>query len=145
VSKLGFHLDIPGRLLEAVNGFLFIVCVGMVVFIAWYLLARLTVYKFRFRPFLVSSETKLALALMVFAFGDAIIRAPIWYWRHLINHGDPNAGGMTDLFTFIVTNGAVLCSLSGIVVIRLMVSYKWGEWPWLAVAIVGAMFTFAML
>ncbi len=145
-GKTGFHLDIPGQVLEFVNGSLFVVCVGMVLFIGWYLLARLTVYRFRVCPFLRSSETKLALALLVFALGDAIIRGPIWYWRHLINHhGDASATDMTDLFTFIITDGAVLCCLSGIVVIRLMVSYRWGEWPWLFVACAAAVLSFALL
>jgi hypothetical protein len=145
-GKSGFHLDIPGQVLEFVNGSLFIVCVGMMLFIGWYLLARLTVYRFRVRPFIHSSETKLALALLVFALGDAVIRGPIWYWRHLLNHhGDSAATEMTDLFTFIVTDGAVLCLVSGIVVIRLMVSYKLGEWPWLAVAVLAIMFSFVMM
>jgi hypothetical protein len=145
-SKLGFSLDIPGQVLEFINGSLFVVCVGMVIFIAWYLLARLTVYKFRVCPFLRSSETKLAIAFGMFALGDAIIREPIWYMRHLMNHGAPaSAFESDDMITFIITVGAVLCSLSGVAVIRLMAAYKWGEWPWVLVAGAALALSFIML
>ena len=144
MSKLGIKL--PGALLEFINGDLFVVCLGMVIFILAYVATRLARSKHPLQVFLAADDLRLAASLAVFALGDAVIRAPVWYYRHLMNHGDmADAVDLSDAFSVIVTCGAVLCVISGLCAIRLMVSYRWGEWPWLLVAAAAALFTFAMI
>lgn len=145
MGKHGLNFDIPDQVLEFINAFLLVVCFGMVMFISLYLLRRLSSNKYHIGSFIRSSEIKLAVALAIFAFGDTVIRGPVWYMRHLIVHGAPPDQPSTSFFVFIMTIGTVMCCWGGVCAMRLMVPQRWGEWPWMLVTTVAFLFSYEMI
>jgi hypothetical protein len=125
--------QVPGTVLEFTNAALFVVCMGIVLFIARYMIERYPRHRKTFWAWLMSTEIKLASALGLFALGDAIIRFPVWYMRHQLDRG-ASVLLVGSQFDAVITVGVVLCTWGGLCAVRVMAPYRMGEWPWLVVA-----------
>lgn len=140
-------IEIPGRLLEFINGVHFVVCAGLVIFLAAYMARKCLTRGFKITP-----ELKLGWALTIFATGDTIIRGTVWYSRHLANQilaGSPgdvaavvNGAVWPGTFTAITAAGTILGCWGGLCALRVVTPRESGEWPWLlvlTVALFGSM------
>ena len=124
---------LPGKVLEWVNGYLFIVCLGLTAFYWSYLLRR-------WRAGYRYNELKIGLAMWVYVLGDTIIRAPVWYFRHLDNGGQPITRAQSDLFWEIATIGAVFAIIGGLCALRVSAPERMGWWPWVGTAVLALCF-----
>lgn len=119
------HGQIVGQLFEATNGFLFVVCFGLILFFGSYL------YRRRVREQARWSEIKLGFALFVMICGDAIIRFPVWYYRHMLDQGIVITDWTIDKFSFVICVGALLASVGGLCALRVATPRYMQPWPWL--------------
>jgi hypothetical protein len=128
-------VDLPGRFLEFVNGFLFIVCLGLIASYIGYVWRK-------YRRSGKWGDIDLGIALLLFVIGDATIREPVWYYRHLDNHGIPVSSAQISLFWFIVAIGTIIASVGGLLSIKLQSPYYMQPWSWLLTLV--AAFGFAV-
>lgn len=126
-------IELPGRLLEFINGYLFIVCIGMALFFASYLWRK-------WRAGAEWTDVEIGIALLVYALGDAAIREPVWYYRHLLDNGETISPHQVDLFWFVASVGAALSILGGLCALRVATPYWMRPWPWIVTGIIAFAF-----
>lgn len=125
--------QIVGQLFEAVNGFLFVVCAGLALFFASYLIRRL-------RKGASWSDVKLGVALFTFILGDGIIRAPVWYYRHQLDQGVQITDWTIDKYSAVICAGALIASVGGLCALRVSTPDKMRPWPWVITLIAAIVF-----
>lgn len=130
--------QIVGQLFEAINGFLFVVCLGLAIFFASYLMRRL-------RGGAKWSEVKLGFALFTFVVGDGIIRAPVWYYRHQLDQGLTITDWTIDKYSAVICLGAIVAAVGGLCALRVAAPEKMRPWPWVLTLLVAILFVFFSL
>lgn len=129
---------LPGELLEFINAYLLVVYTAMILVIARYI-ARMAAGEERLRDVIGWPEFRFALAILLVAAGDCLIRGPVWWWRHVVNHG----GDGSFIYSYGIyetTLGMMICIWGGVCAIRMMSPKRWKGWPWVATIIAGATF-----
>ena len=120
---------------EMTNGFLMVALAAAIAFFAAYLWRR------RVRDGAPWAQINIAAALLLYLFGDAIIRAPVWWYRHSVNHGgNPITSIDLTVFSIIVIVGAAICTAGLLYLIQAATPNSWRPWPWLVTAAAAAAF-----
>lgn len=130
--------QIVGQLFEAVNGFLFVVCLGLAIFFASYLFRRL-------RNGARWADVKLGFALFTFVVGDGIIRLPVWYYRHQLDQGLSITDWTIDKYSAVICIGAIMAAVGGLCALRVSAPNYMRPWPWLITLIAAIVFVFFSL
>lgn len=133
------HGQIVGQLFEAINGFLFVVCFGLILFFGSYL------YRRRVRDGARWNDIKLGFALFVMVIGDAVIRFPVWYYRHQLDQGVIITDWSIDKFSAAICVGAFFASVGGLCALRVSTPDRMRPWPWVLTLIAAILFVFFSL
>lgn len=119
-------MNLPGPFLEAVNG---IVSILLLHVIAWFLYDIFFVYKVTngWRQFYREAAASIACAV---AFGGVlIVRASIWWYRHLENDGLMTSQ-VLQWTTLYITIGVGVSILGCACIIDRLSPNRFGRWPW---------------
>ena len=115
--------------MEFINGVLFVVCLGLAAFYGSYLWRR---FKQGYRY----SELKIGFALWIYVLGDGVIRAPVWYYRHMTNIGEKLNASDIDKFWTIATIGAIFSIVGGLCALRVSAPDNMRPWPWIVTMLI---------
>jgi hypothetical protein len=74
-------------------------------------------------------DLNLAAALLIFLVGDLIIRAPVWWYRHGINHGDVITQADLTAFTVAVCVGAAIGCVGMLYLLNASTPERARPWP----------------
>lgn len=111
-------MALSGRFLEVVNGVLLVIYLGIIWFFYRHVIDRAWSYRsMPFRAFLAQPDVEGALAVLMFTVGATLIRGPVWWLRHLENHGYSGAA-LQDTMTVLICIGLTLNVIGGIWIIR---------------------------
>lgn len=116
-------LSLSPQFLEALNGVLLVVYLGIMAVFGRY------VFEALFRLGLADGykERKAAIAVSVLIFGDLIVRTCVWSVRHLENHYSTHPN--QPLVATVTAVGAATCILGGVCILRHFAPRKYGHWP----------------
>lgn len=119
-------MNLPGPFLEAVNG---IVSILLIHVIAWFVYDIVYVYRETASVKSTYREAAASIACAV-AFGGAlIVRASIWWYRHLENDGLMTSQ-VLQWTTLYITIGVGVSILGCACIIDRLSPNRFGRWPW---------------
>lgn len=131
---------LPSELLEFINAYLLVIYVSMALIVALYIRRTLrNTSQPTWRSLLTWPELKFAMSIFLLVAGDAMIRGPVWWWRHVVNHGGDGAPLYSSTL-YVTTVGMVICAWGGVCAIRVMSPKRWRQWPWVMAVTAGAAF-----
>lgn len=139
--------DLPtsaGVILQAINGFWAVMATAIVLLFLAYLYREWREGRLEFGWKVwwdAPIHIQLAFAIIVTHFGNAILRAVLWFWRYEYGHYTMN---IPDGWLFAgVMTGAVIAVIGEVCIMR-VVSRTWlGGWPWISAILAAAAFTVA--
>lgn len=124
------------QLLEAINGTLLVIFLGLVFFFSRYILLEFM------KPYLTWRQARrnraAAISMLILLTGEALIRGHVWAWRHYgltENNVAINAG---------IAIGVVICIVGGVCALRHFAPDSWGHWPWVMIPLIGVIFGVGM-
>lgn len=109
-------MQLSPQFLEAINGAAFVIYVGVLLFFVKYIVAVWTSGKRRtLRGWY--EEVAGAIAIIVLVLGDALIRGPVWFLRHMANDGR-DVTSVVAPATIVIIAGATLVIVGGVCIVR---------------------------
>lgn len=117
-----------GHFLEALNGTLMVLLIGLMLLFGRYIVIELV------RAGWAPGRRNRTAAISVFTFllGDFIIRTNIWLWRHLENR-QMDIAPYKDALLIGTVVGAVVSIFGGICIARHFAPDRWKQWPWIII------------
>jgi hypothetical protein len=127
------------QFLEAVNGVLLIIFLGILICFLRYIIEgfRELGMKLGYR------QRRGAIGFAVLVLGDTLIRGSVWFWRHLENHQMPIAHHK-ELLTATTAAGLLVAVWGGICILRHFAPDWMGAWPWIVTLSVAMAFGFGL-
>lgn len=118
-------LTLTPQFLEAVNGVLLIIYLGILFIFSHY-----TISEMRVRGIVNGYRQRTAaISITMLLLGDFIIRACIWAVRHATNSYGWTSSKAEIVATVGATLGVLVCIVGGICILRHFAPKKWGAWP----------------
>lgn len=125
--------DIPGPILEFINGVKFVIFSGLSLFFVAYVFRKFSEQEWKWR---LTSEIKFGWALATLCFGEAIVGGTVWLSRHRINGGIDQVIPWPKSFVLATAVATAVACWGGICALRVATPRRNGEWPWMAVVII---------
>lgn len=124
------------QFLEAINGTLLVIFLGLVFFFARYIVLEFMRKGISWRQ--ARRNRAAAIAILMVLTGDSMIRASIWSWQHLRLAAD------NVMASLGVATGVVICIVGGVCALRHFAPDSWGNWPWVMIPLIGLTFGIGM-
>ena len=135
-------IRISPQVLEAINGTLLIIFVGLEFCFVRYIGIELhrQVKQFGWRQGLIGTYNvrSAAIAMFLLIGGDSVLRGHVWAWRHY------GLASTHPLLNVGLLCGVAICILGGTCALRHFAPAAWGRWPWIAIPLAGLMFGIGM-
>jgi hypothetical protein len=131
---------ISARFMEASNGIQFVVQLALLLFFAKYIVR---VYRER-RP--VGRFYWYAgppIAVLVFVFGGALMRGPLWLLRHMANTGR-STDALDAPMMLLIAVGTIISTAGGLYIIWEFSPERCGVWPLIVIAVLAFAFGIGM-
>lgn len=134
---------LSAEFLEAVNGCLLIIYLGVILFFIRYIVRCLVNEPCPFWKWYDQVSGAIAITTMVI--GDFLIRGPVWLLRHLHNSEQASiAGALEPAMTWTVLIGAILAIVGGVCIVREFASERFKFAAPLILAIASLVFGIGM-
>jgi len=124
------------QFLEAINGTLLVIFLGLVFFFSRYVLLEFLRPGISWRQ--ARRNRAAGIAMLMVLTGDSLIRAHIWAWQHFHLEAD-NVVASTG-----VAVGVAICIVGGICALRHFAPDSWGNAPWILIPLIGLAFGIGM-
>jgi protein-S-isoprenylcysteine O-methyltransferase Ste14 len=124
------------QLLEAINGTLLVIFLGLDFFFARYILLEFLRPNISWRQ--ARRNRTAAIAVLMVLIGETLIRGSVWGWRHF------NAGEDNFIVNLGVSIGVVISIVGGVCALRHFAPDSWGNAPWILIPIIGLVFGIGM-
>lgn len=124
------------RFLEAINGTLMVIFLGLVFFFSRYIILEFMRPGISWRQ--ARRNRAAAISMLMVLTGESLIRASVWSWQHLhlaTNNVSASVG---------VAIGVVICIVGGVCALRHFAPDSWGNAPWILIPLIGLAFGIGM-